>query len=144
MRLTMLGTGHALVTRRYNTCFTLDGPQGCFLVDAGGGNGVLGALERAGIDWRRIGDLFVSHTHIDHLLGAVWVLRLFCHHMNEGTFDGSLTVHGNDEVIRTRRSGAGQLLRPRRRASSMTGWRSMWSRTAIAARSWGARRSSST
>ena len=112
MRLTMLGTGHALVTRRYNTCFTLDGPQGCFLVDAGGGNGVLGALERAGIDWRRIGDLFVSHTHIDHLLGAVWVLRLFCHHMNEGAFDGSLTVHGNDEVIRTLRSVAGQLLRP--------------------------------
>lgn len=108
----MLGTGHALVTRRYNTCFVLDDAQGCALVDAGGGNGVLGRLEDSGIDWRRIRHLFVSHTHIDHLLGAVWVLRLFCHHLNEGSFDGSLAVHGNGEVIRTLRSVACQLLRP--------------------------------
>ena len=66
----MLGTGHALVTRRYNTCFVLDDAQGCALVDAGGGNGVLGRLEDSGIDWRRIRHLFVSHTHIDHLLGV--------------------------------------------------------------------------
>ena len=48
-RLTMLGTGSALVTRCYNTCFTLHTPEAMLLVDAGGGNGILAQLEKAGI-----------------------------------------------------------------------------------------------
>ena len=36
--ITMLGTGNALATRCYNTCFTLHGEKGVLLVDAGGGN----------------------------------------------------------------------------------------------------------
>lgn len=47
--ITMLGTGNALATRCYNTCFTLHGKSGILLVDAGGGNGILTQLERAGI-----------------------------------------------------------------------------------------------
>ncbi len=45
MKLTMLGTGHAVVTDYYNTCFLLtdeDRPAGDrhFLVDTGGGSAV--------------------------------------------------------------------------------------------------------
>jgi ribonuclease Z len=102
MRLVMLGTGHALVTRCYNACFVLedDASQNasCFLVDAGGGNTVMTQLEQAHIDWRRIHDLFITHTHIDHLLGAVWMLRWVCHHMNEGDYEGNFDVWGNDDV----------------------------------------------
>ena len=32
--ITMLGTGNALATRCYNTCFTLHGENGVLLVDA--------------------------------------------------------------------------------------------------------------
>lgn len=46
MKITMLGTGNALVTRCYNTCFVIDNGQDLLLVDAGGGNGVLSQLER--------------------------------------------------------------------------------------------------
>ena len=45
----MLGTGNALVTRCYNTCFVMQTPGARLLVDAGGGNGVLRQLELAGI-----------------------------------------------------------------------------------------------
>lgn len=45
MRLTMLGTGHATVTKCYNTCFTLSEGEEYFLVDAGGGNWILRILE---------------------------------------------------------------------------------------------------
>ena len=48
--ITMLGTGDALATRCYNTCFTLHSSGGTVLmVDAGGGNGVLTQMERAGM-----------------------------------------------------------------------------------------------
>ena len=47
----MLGTGNALATRCYNTCFTLHGKEGVLLVDAGGGNGILTQLEKAEIPW---------------------------------------------------------------------------------------------
>ena len=50
MKLTMLGTGNALVTECYNTCFVLSDEYGHFLVDGGGGNTVLSQLKKAGID----------------------------------------------------------------------------------------------
>ena len=42
-RLIMLGTGNALVTRCYNTCFAIQDDDEYFLVDAGGGNGIMRA-----------------------------------------------------------------------------------------------------
>lgn len=38
MNLTMLGTGNALVTECYNTCFVLEENGKYFMVDGGGGN----------------------------------------------------------------------------------------------------------
>jgi len=46
------------------------------LVDAGGGNGILTQLERVGIAYKSIHDLFVTHAHTDHLLGCVWMMRM--------------------------------------------------------------------
>ena len=42
--LILLGTGNALVTRYYNTCFALQNNNEYFLTDAGGGNGILAQL----------------------------------------------------------------------------------------------------
>ena len=77
MRLTMLGTGNAMVTNCYNTCFALEEDGRCFLVDAGGGNTILVRLREAGIDWKQTRDIFVTHKHIDHILGIVWMMRIF-------------------------------------------------------------------
>lgn len=74
-RLIMLGTGHATVTRCYNTCFLIDNDGQKLLVDAGGGNGILTRLEQSHVDIREIGGVFVTHAHTDHLLGVVWVIR---------------------------------------------------------------------
>ena len=48
MELTMLGTGNAAVTECYNTCFALREKDEYFLVDAGGGNGILSRLKACG------------------------------------------------------------------------------------------------
>ena len=74
--LTMLGTGNATVTKCYNTCFTIKIGKNILLVDAGGGNGILRQLEKAGIAISEIHDMFVTHAHTDHILGAVWMVRI--------------------------------------------------------------------
>lgn len=99
MKLTILGTGNAKVTRCYNTCFTLKEGNEYFMVDGGGGNTILKQLEDAGIDWKEIGTIFVTHKHIDHLLGIIWMLRMYCQGMARGQFDGEVTIYGHDEVI---------------------------------------------
>lgn len=113
MKAIMLGTGHALVAKYYNACFILDaGNDGCLLVDAGGGSGLLTQFNRAGVDWRRIRAMVLSHAHIDHLLGAVWMLRLVCHHLNEGEALGEFVVLGNEDAISKLGEVARLLLRP--------------------------------
>ena len=93
--ITMLGTGNALATRCYNTCFTLHSSGGTVLmVDAGGGNGVLTQLERSGMRCDDIKDLFVTHAHTDHLLGCVWMMRMALQ------FRHSLNVWSHRKVLR--------------------------------------------
>ena len=106
MKLTMLGTGHALVTKCYNTCFIITeemgktaGEEQCFLVDAGGGNMILTRLEQAGIDWRSVRDIFVTHNHVDHVVGMIWMLRIFCQSMSHGTFDEEVRIYAHAELI---------------------------------------------
>ena len=70
-RLIMLGTGNALVTRCYNTCFAIQDDDEYFLVDAGGGNGIMRQLQDAGIPMEQIHHIFLTHEHTDHLLGMI-------------------------------------------------------------------------
>lgn len=73
--LIVLGTGNALATHCYNTCFAIDDGSEAVLVDAGGGNGILSRLEQAEVNPARIHHLIVTHEHCDHLLGVVWMVR---------------------------------------------------------------------
>lgn len=109
----MLGTGNALVTECYNTCFVLERDGACFLVDGGGGSTILHQLRHAGYDWRDMRDIFVTHRHIDHLLGIVWMVRMICQHMREGSYEGEARIYGHDEVIGLLRELAERLLTPK-------------------------------
>ena len=62
MKLTMLGTGNATVTKCYNTCFVLEENGKYLLVDGGGGNTILSRLEQAGINWKDIHDIWFYVT----------------------------------------------------------------------------------
>lgn len=97
MKLTMLGTGNALVTKCYNTCFVIEHNGQYFLTDGGGGNAILRQLERAGYDWMNIRHIFVTHKHIDHLLGVVWLVRMICQfHLTEVRDDQTLRIIDRD------------------------------------------------
>ena len=109
MKLTMLGTGNAMVTNCYNTCFALEEDGRCFLVDAGGGNTILRRLREAGIDWKQTRDIFVTHKHIDHILGIVWMMRIFCQNMKRGC-SGEARIYAHREVVEILQSLAATLL----------------------------------
>lgn len=99
MDITMLGTGNALVTECYNTCFVLSDGDEHFLVDGGGGNGILLQLKKAGFNWQDMRTIFVTHKHVDHILGALWMIRMICQGMKNGSYEGEAVIYGHDEVI---------------------------------------------
>lgn len=110
MKITMLGTGNALVTECYNTCFVIEENNKYFMVDGGGGNTVLHQLKQAGLHWMDVRDIFVTHKHMDHLMGILWMVRMICQYMNRGEYKGDATIYAHDEVINLIRKITDELL----------------------------------
>lgn len=104
MRLVMLGTGHAMVTKCYNTCFILQDDNQFFMVDAGGGNGILLQLNKAGISWKDIKNIFITHKHIDHLLGIIWIVRLIGQSARLNEYSGTVMIYAHEDVIQILKS----------------------------------------
>ena len=94
VKLVMLGTGHAMVTKCYNTCFVLNNDDNSIMVDAGGGNGILTQVEKAGLDWATIKALFITHAHTDHIIGGIWVLRKITSLIKHNAYKGLFKVYG--------------------------------------------------
>ncbi|MFI3244395.1 MAG: MBL fold metallo-hydrolase [Akkermansia sp.] len=99
LELTMLGTGNAAVTQCYNTCFTISSHGKHFLVDAGGGNGILRQLELARISLHDIECLMITHAHTDHILGCVWVVRYIADLMKKGEYSGVFPIYAHNEAL---------------------------------------------
>ena len=99
MNLTILGTGNAAVTKIYNTCFVLREGEDCFLVDGGGGNTILSRLEEADVSLNDIRTIFVTHKHMDHLFGILWVMRMICQKMTKGVITHDVTLYAHGELI---------------------------------------------
>lgn len=110
MKLIMLGTGHAMVTECYNTCFLMEDDGRLLLVDGGGGSGLLRQVSHAGYDCKDIHHIFVTHKHLDHLLGVVWMLRIICQSMARGMYEGEAYIYSHHEVLALLRSMAVGLL----------------------------------
>lgn len=100
----MLGNGAAMVTKCYNTCFTISNSKEHFLVDTGGGNTILANLEKKNIKIENIHNVFISHAHNDHITGIVWIIRAVCQKIINGKYDGNLYIYShkdNLDIIRT-------------------------------------------
>lgn len=101
MKLTILGTGNATVTECYNTCFALSEDHRHFLVDAGGGNQILCILKDTQIPLEEIHDIFITHEHIDHLLGLFWLIRMIGQKMNQRKYEGDVRIYCHSGLIST-------------------------------------------
>ena len=77
----------------------------------GRGQRILRQLKRPGC-LAEIKDIFVTHRHMDHVLGIFWVIRMIVKAMKRGTYVGEARIYGHDEVITLLRSTARLLLDP--------------------------------
>jgi ribonuclease Z len=98
-KLIVLGTGNAMVTRCYNTCFAIFDGEDYFLVDGSGGNGILKQTDNARIPFERVRNLFVSHAHIDHILGVIWVIRKITTMLRQGKYEPPFTIYCYPELV---------------------------------------------
>lgn len=85
-----------MVTKCFNTCFAIKLDDEYFLVDAGGGNGILAQIEKANIDMCHIHHMFVTHAHTDHVLGVIWVIRKIATLINQGKYAGKFHIYCHD------------------------------------------------
>ncbi|MGI6226497.1 MAG: MBL fold metallo-hydrolase, partial [Peptococcales bacterium] len=100
-KLIVLGTGHAMVTKCYNTCFAICRGNEYFLIDAGGGNGVLSRFEELGLNWSKLHNIFITHEHTDHLLGLFWVIRKMAGQIHSGKYEGNLYIYCHLDLVET-------------------------------------------
>lgn len=98
-RITMLGTGTALVSHYYNTCFVIARNEAEFiLVDGGGGDGILGQFRKAGLAWQNLRHIIVTHEHTDHILGVVVSIRMIASLMDLEDYEGDCHLYCNGVV----------------------------------------------
>ncbi len=102
--LYVLGTGNANAINCYNTCFALRDEREYLLVDAGGGNGILGALRSMNIPMTGIHHIIVTHEHTDHILGVIWMIRMIAAKMKQGAYEGDLHLYGHADLMQTLRT----------------------------------------
>ena len=97
--LYVIGTGNAMVTTCYNTCFALRKEEEFFLIDCGGGNSIMQKLHNMQIPIEHIHHIFISHEHCDHTLGFVWLFRLLASNMKSGALTEPVYVYAHEELI---------------------------------------------
>lgn len=61
----MPGTGNAIATECYNTCFVLNENDNYFVMDGGGGNTVIRQLTHVELGWMAMREIFITQ-HIPH------------------------------------------------------------------------------
>lgn len=55
-------------------------------------------------------EMFVTHKHVDHIMGIIWMLKMICQYMNQGDYEGEANIYAHDEVTGILRSAANRLL----------------------------------
>lgn len=113
-KITMLGTGSGGTIELYNTCFVIQNKEGAFLIDTGGSVEIIRRLKNAGIKLEEIQNIFISHSHTDHILGLIWMLKkLMAMVLLQGKIIEKINIYCNDVVYEAIKGIAGYVLPPR-------------------------------
>lgn len=108
----MLGTGAGGTTNLYNTCFVIQNKDGIFLVDTGGSIEIIKRLEQADIKLEKIKNIFISHSHTDHILGLIWMFKRMGIMAINGAIKQKINIYCNDIVYEAIKGVSSYVLPP--------------------------------
>lgn len=74
--ITFLGTGEATTLQYFQSSFIIQENQSKLLVDTGSGLNIVSQLKKVDIGLTDIQHIFLTHRHLDHFTGLLWILRL--------------------------------------------------------------------
>ncbi len=111
-KITMLGTGAGGTLDLYNTCFAIQNEQGVFLIDTGGSIEIIRRLQQAGIKLDEIKNIFISHSHTDHVLGLIWMFKKIGSMAKHGKVKEKINIYCNDVVCDTIKGVSNYVLSP--------------------------------
>lgn len=97
-KIIMLGTGSGGTFNLYNTCFVIQNEQGNFLVDTGGSIEIIKRLKQTGIKLGEIKNIFISHSHTDHILGLIWMFKKISQMVMHGEINEKINIYCNEVV----------------------------------------------
>lgn len=97
-KIIMLGTGNGGTLDLYNTCFVLQNDSGNFLVDTGGSIEIIKRLKEIKIDYKTIKNIFISHSHTDHILGLFWLFKKISRDAMHGEIKDKINIYCNNVV----------------------------------------------
>ena len=58
----------------------------------------IGQLEKAGLSYRDLHTIYVTHQHLDHLMGIVWLVRCIGMDVKNGKDFGSYTIYAHRKL----------------------------------------------
>lgn len=99
MKLHIIGTGTATVSKYINTSCVFEEKDHLFLVDGTGGSDILHAFDTMNLDWKKLHHAFLSHEHTDHFLGMIWVVRMIAEFLELDEYEGDFYLYGHAEVL---------------------------------------------
>lgn len=97
-KIIMLGNGMGVTSDLYNTCFVIQNREGVFLVDTGGSIEIVKRLQECKISLNQIKHIFISHSHMDHIFGLIWMFKLMRGMIKSGEKKEKLVVYCNEVV----------------------------------------------
>ena len=97
-KIIMLGTGNGGTLDLYNTCFVIQNEKGVFLVDTGGSVEIVRRLKEVDISLTDIKNIFISHSHTDHILGLIWMFKRMSRMAKRGEIKEKINIYCNDVV----------------------------------------------
>ena len=94
----VLGTCAGVAENGYTLSGVLKHNDKYLLVDAGGGMQILRQLKLSGLRVGDIHDVFISHKHIDHLLGLIPFIRKILTLIRLNEYEGKLNIYCDKEI----------------------------------------------
>lgn len=111
-KITMLGTGNGGTINLYNTCFAIQNEQGVFLIDTGGSIEIIKRLKLSNIKLEEIKNIFISHSHTDHILGLIWMFKKMSRMAMHGEIKEKINIYCNNVVYEAIKGVSSYILPP--------------------------------